>query len=119
MILVGGTASIRGEDSLHAASLPLQLLETLTNLASVVEAASAKAARAKSGAKRPAAQQQEEWLGRFRHVRVYYPRSADRDALETMVRGAFDPACRIEMRRADLCRAELLVEIEGLASLAR
>jgi chorismate lyase/3-hydroxybenzoate synthase len=118
MILVGGTASIRGEDSLHAASLPLQLLETLTNLASVVEAASAKFARAKSGARRSGAQQQEEWLGRFRDVRVYYPRPADRDALETMVHGAFDAGCRIEMRRADLCRAELLVEIEGVASLA-
>ena len=118
MILVGGTASIRGEDSLHAASLPLQLLETFTNLASVVEAASVKAAPAKCNGKRPGAQQhQEEWLARFRDVRVYYPRAADREALETMVRGAFDSGCRIEMRRADLCRAELLVEIEGVAGL--
>jgi len=37
LLLVGGTASIRGEDSLHKSSLSLQMIETLTNLASVVE----------------------------------------------------------------------------------
>jgi hypothetical protein len=50
-------------------------------------------------------------------VRVYYPRPADAEELETMARGAFGGDCRVEMRRADLCRAELLVEIEGVAEL--
>jgi chorismate lyase / 3-hydroxybenzoate synthase len=41
-VLVGGTASILGEDSLHMTSLSMQMSETLTNLASVVETAQAK-----------------------------------------------------------------------------
>jgi hypothetical protein len=50
---------------------------------------------------------------------VYYPRAADGEALAAMTRGALggDGGCRIEMRRADLCRSELLVEIEGVARL--
>jgi chorismate lyase/3-hydroxybenzoate synthase len=113
LVLVGGTASIRGEDSLHRTSLSMQITETLTNLASVVETAQAKV----GGAGRCAARGQEEWLGCYREVRVYYPRLSDAEELETVVRGAFGIDCRVEMRRADLCRAELLVEIEGVAEL--
>lgn len=109
LVLVGGTASIRGEDSLHNTNLPLQMHETLTNLASVVETAQAKVGGG------PVAE--EEWLARYREIRVYYPRVADAEELEAMVRGAFSADCRVEMRRADLCRAELLVEIEGVAEL--
>jgi hypothetical protein len=123
LILVGGTASIRGEDSLFPASLQLQMAETLTNLASVVEAAqgtasssSSSTAPSKGGgdASRPS---REAWLRRYRDVRVYFPRPADGEAIEAAARQAFGPACRVEMCRADLCRAELLVEIEGVAAL--
>jgi hypothetical protein len=108
-VLVGGTASIRGEDTHHLTSLPLQMSETLENLASVVEAAHGDGSISRS---------RDEWLGLYREVRVYYPRSSERDALESAAREAFGPACRVEMRRADLCRAELLVEIEGVAEYA-
>ena len=108
-VLVGGTASIRGEDTLHLTSLPLQISETLENLASVVESAYAGRATARS---------REQWLRLYRDVRVYYPQAADRETLESAAREAFGPACRVEMRRADLCRAELLVEIEGVAEYA-
>lgn len=110
LVLVGGTASILGEESLHAVSLSLQLRETLTNLATVVEKAYAKI-----GA--PSLLGQDEWLHKFREVRVYYPCADDAAALSTMLRESFDKSCRIEMCRADLCRAELQVEIEGVASL--
>jgi chorismate lyase/3-hydroxybenzoate synthase len=110
LILVGGTASIKGEDSLHTASLSMQFHETLTNLASVVEAAHAKAGVAKA---RP----QSHWLNCFTDLRVYYARAADIEPLTALMVDAFSERCRIEMRRADLCRAELLVEIEGVAKL--
>jgi chorismate lyase/3-hydroxybenzoate synthase len=110
LILVGGTASIKGEDSLHSASLSLQFQETLTNLASVVEAAHPKTAAAK-----PLPEQ--HWLNCYTDLRVYYSRAQDGDALAAMTRKAFSDRCRIEMRRADLCRSELLVEIEGVATL--
>jgi hypothetical protein len=108
MILVGGTASIRGEDSLHQTSLAKQYEETLTNLASVVEAAH----------ETDGSRDQAEWLARFRDVRVYYPRAVDAESLGKMVCETFGGDCRVEMCRAELCRAELLVEIEGVANLA-
>jgi enamine deaminase RidA (YjgF/YER057c/UK114 family) len=111
LVLVGGTASIRGEDSLHGTSLPLQLRETLTNLASVVETAEAKVGGA------VLLRSQQDWLARYREVRVYYPCPGDAQELEALLQGAFGATCRVEMRRADLCRAELLVEIEGVAQL--
>lgn len=110
LILVGGTASIRGEDSLHMTSLQMQMAETLTNLASVVQAAHAKSALGEDIV-------EAEWLKRYREVRAYYPRSTDGEWLEAQARAAFGGECRVEMRRAALCRAELLVEIEGVARL--
>jgi chorismate lyase/3-hydroxybenzoate synthase len=107
-ILIGGTASIKGEESLHTASLSLQFQETLTNLASVVEAA-----HMKSGA--IDRRTEKQWLSAYTELRVYYARAADGDTLAAMTQMAFSNRCRIEMRRADLCRSELLVEIEGVA----
>ena len=91
LVLVGGTASIVGEASVHLGDLPRQVEETLTNLA--VFAA----------------------LDRYRDVRVYYPDPASLDELRVLLKDAFPGADGIEWVRADLCRAELLVEIEGIA----
>jgi chorismate lyase/3-hydroxybenzoate synthase len=110
LILVGGTASIKGEDSLHTASLSMQFHETLTNLASVVEAAHAKSGMIQARA-------QNHWLNCYTDLRVYHARAADVDLLAALMHQTFSDRCRIEMRRADLCRAELLVEIEGVAKL--
>jgi chorismate lyase/3-hydroxybenzoate synthase len=106
LILVGGTASVRGEDSLHVGNLPMQVRETFMNLATVVEAANGPDASRGD---------EDDLLAQFRELRVYYPHAADGPRLEAMVRQTFARECRIEMRRADLCRAELLVEIEGVA----
>jgi enamine deaminase RidA (YjgF/YER057c/UK114 family) len=106
LILVGGTASIRGEDSLHVDSLTPQMRETLTNLAAVVASANG----AELGDERV-------WLARYRDLRVYHPKAEDRPAIEKLLREAFPASCRIELRKAELCRAELLVEIEGVAGL--
>lgn len=93
LVLVGGTASIVGEASVHPGDLPRQTAETLTNLA--VFAA----------------------LDRYRDVRVYYPDPARLDELRGLLKDAFPGAGAVEWVRADLCRAELLVEIEGVAML--
>lgn len=91
LVLVGGTASIVGEESVHLGDLARQTEETLTNLA--VFAA----------------------LDRYRDVRVYYPDPARLGELRSLLKDAFPGAGGIEWVRADLCRAELLVEIEGIA----
>lgn len=95
VVLVGGTASIVGEESVHLGDLARQTEETLANLA--VFAA----------------------LDRYRDVRVYYPDPGRLDELRILLAGAFPGAERVEWVRADLCRAELLVEIEGIAEPAQ
>ena len=55
-------------------------------------------------------------LGDFTAVRVYHVRTQDAAEVEAAVRRAF-PMARLEMIRAELCRADLLVEIEGVAQL--
>ncbi|MDB5304550.1 MAG: hypothetical protein JWM97_2099 [Phycisphaerales bacterium] len=111
LIFVGGTASIRGEDSIHPQSLVRQTQETFDNLAHLIRAAD----RASGGAEDFSAGERAEWLERFRELRVYHMREADRLAIAAMVEEAFSPTVRVEYVQADLCRAELLVEIEGLA----
>lgn len=106
MLLVGGTASIRGEDSVHVQSLEQQTNETLENLACLVAAAANKEYEAGDRAK---------WLRHYRDLRVYYVRPGDRSMIAKMLADSFGEQTRIDFVRANLCRAELLVEIEGVA----
>jgi chorismate lyase/3-hydroxybenzoate synthase len=112
-VLVGGTASIRGEDSLHLNDLQEQTRETFDNLAHLIRAAIAPPSDAVNGMS-PA--DVHRWLNHFTNLRIYYVRDADRPFIESRASGAFAPTCQIEYVRADLCRAELLVEIEGVAT---
>jgi len=108
MILVGGTASIRGEESVHLDDLHRQAEETFENLACLVAHASAPE-RAYVSSER------SEWLKRFRSLRVYYPRSTDLPTIQSLVADGFTNLASAEFVGADLCRAELLIEIEGAA----
>jgi chorismate lyase/3-hydroxybenzoate synthase len=103
LLLVGGTASIRGEESVHVGDLRGQTLETFENLAALVRSASGDDA--------------DPGLGAFTDLRVYHFRDADRDAIAELVSQAFPALDRVEYARADLCRPELAVEIEGVAEL--
>lgn len=104
-LLVGGTASIRGETSVHQADLVAQIDETLENLASLVRAAAGHLDEARASGD----------LDIFRELRVYYPRRADGVTIARLVRRRFPARTRIEYLPANLCRKELLVEIEGVA----
>jgi hypothetical protein len=56
----------------------------------------------------------------YRDLRVYYPDPARLDELRGLLEDAFPGAGSvggIQWVRADLCRADLLVEIEGVAML--
>lgn len=110
LILVGGTASIRGEDSVHVGNLSAQIDETFHNLAHLVRAADGQPFHEELAPGDRAAA-----LARFCNLRVYYVREQDRPEVTRAVGAAFPGDCRIEHLRADLCRAELLVEIEGVA----
>jgi chorismate lyase/3-hydroxybenzoate synthase len=109
LALVGGTASIVGEESAHQGDLERQTDETLTNLAVLLHAAAGDPAGATED--RAAA------LAGFRDVRVYFPDPRRLDELRSLLKDAFPGARHLEWVRADICRAELLVEIEGVAEL--
>jgi chorismate lyase / 3-hydroxybenzoate synthase len=112
-LLVGGTASIVGEDSQHDRDARQQALETFENLAELVAAARRQiAGDGSAGASAPRAA-----FDAFTELRVYIVRDADAPLLREMVLERFGRTARIEFAQADLCRRELLVEIEGLATL--
>lgn len=104
MVFLGGTASIVGEDSQHLADIGAQTQETLCNLRALIAAATGG----------PDATS----LHALRDVRVHVtdPRHA------AVVCEALDPvlsdSTSVEFVEAELCRKELLVEIEGLACCA-
>jgi chorismate lyase/3-hydroxybenzoate synthase len=105
--VLSGTASIVGEDSRHAGDLRAQLGETLDNLASVV---SACAVRARLPAPR-------EPLALCRELRAYVPQPQHAVAVQEALRRALPQLERLELVQAELCRPELLVELEGVLAL--
>lgn len=98
-LMVGGTASVLGEQTAHADDLDLQIDETLRNLEALV-------AEGLGG--------DPEGLERFRELRVYHPDPGDGAHLRGRLEGRFPGVERIELRQAMLCRPDLRVEIEGL-----
>jgi chorismate lyase/3-hydroxybenzoate synthase len=112
LLLVGGTASIRGEDTMHPSDLPNQTAETLENLKTLL-----LTARRQAGM--PDHPDHAEPLAALRALRVYHPVTTDRGwivaALQRHFTGLSWP---IEVVCADLCRAELLIEIEGVAEMS-
>lgn len=111
LLLVGGTASIAGEDSCHLGELVLQAAETFHNLASVVRSAWQGSGSPLGGS------DADLWrrLSLFRELRVYFREAEHQQQILELVEAAFPGVARIEMLPAELCRTELLVEIEGMA----
>ena len=88
-VLVGGTASIRGEESMFPGDVAAQARETFENLRSLVRAAD------------PACDPLS-----FTDLRVYHPRDADRPTVTALVALEFPNLASVEYLRADLCRPE-------------
>jgi chorismate lyase/3-hydroxybenzoate synthase len=96
-LLISGTASIVGPASVHPGSLRHQTLETLRNLRELLAGRGAPPGRP------------------FRHLKVYLRRPGDRTAVEAELRRQVGERTPLLFLQADLCRRELLVEIEGVA----
>jgi chorismate lyase/3-hydroxybenzoate synthase len=114
LLIVGGTASIRGEESRHIGLLHEQSRETFRNLGSVVASA--------IGVKLPndaAPSDLQPLLATFRELRIYHTRAEDGPAIAALVQANFPTSCRVELLQASLCRPDLLIEIEGLAMPGR
>jgi chorismate lyase/3-hydroxybenzoate synthase len=104
-LLIGGTASIVGEDSVHIGDPARQVVETVTNMTALIAAARGSAA--------PTAAD----LARLTDIRVYLPRRQDVATIESAVRTLCPAVITMEMAVAQICRPELLVEIEGVATI--
>lgn len=103
LLIVAGTASVVGEDSRHLGDLERQLDETCANLRCLVHTAGLNGV---------------EPLGRFRELRVYVVDDATRPLLVALLAARFPNLEHLELMPAELCRSELLVEVEGVVRLA-
>lgn len=105
-LLVSGTASIVGSASVHAGDVPRQVEETLRNLQAVVEAAHARCSARFSVADMTCT--------------VYVRHAADaalvRQCIEAGIGADALAARRAVYLQADICRSDLLLEIEGHAT---
>lgn len=96
-LLVSGTASVVGSQSMHAGNLAAQLDETLRNIGTLVGSDDAPDA------------------ADVPYLRVYVRRPGDLATIRTKLAPYARGGTQITYLRADICRPELLVEIEGLA----
>jgi enamine deaminase RidA (YjgF/YER057c/UK114 family) len=90
LVHISGTAAIRGENSLKEAGLERQLHVTMENISRL------------TGHARPAM------------LRVYLKNRADYALAERLIR-AYHLSIPVSFMCADVCREELLIEIEGIA----
>jgi chorismate lyase / 3-hydroxybenzoate synthase len=105
-LLVSGTASIVGHESLHLGDPGAQLEETARNFEAVVETAM----KADSGGPRTSSV-------RLESLKVYLRNRDDYAPLIPRIRSLFAVEAEPLVLRADICRRELLIEIEGTYAL--
>lgn len=113
LILIGGTASVLGEESVHPGDVRNQTHETLKNVAALIRLA--------VGTDDESLLQLEEkhpaWLRHCRSLRIYYKHRKLAPEIVAMVKHWLPCNEEIELMEADICRPELLVEMEGVAEI--
>lgn len=101
ILFISGTASIVGHETVHVGDVVAQTRETLTN----IEALLSEANRV-SGANR--------FSTRSLAYKVYVRNRADLSLIQSQLEPALDPKARVLYLHADICRQDLLVEIEAV-----
>jgi hypothetical protein len=104
-LLIGGTASILGEDSRHADNIDTQTHETFRNIAALITAGRG----GDRGGPDP--------LATLTDLRVHVLHASDAEAVRSILDEVVPGLEQVEFVQAALCRRELLVEIEGRARL--
>jgi chorismate lyase/3-hydroxybenzoate synthase len=105
-LLIGGTASILGEESVHVGDVHAQTDEALRNISALI-----------ATARRRPDEPSETSLSRMSDVRIYVRDERDAAAALSRVRPRCRPGATIEAAISAVCRPELLVEIEAVADL--
>ncbi len=103
-LFVSGTASVVGHESRHRDDVAAQARETLRNIQALLGGPDGT-----KGILRNA---------RFSPVKAYLRHAEDRPIVQAILAEELGEATPVLYLRADICRPELLVEIEGLASEA-
>lgn len=104
-LLISGTASIVGHESRHIGDVPAQLEETLENLRAVIGAAAGATQVAFGG------------LEDLRQLKIYLRRAEDYAYVAQRLREVLHPRAQCLYLLADICRPELLLEIEGVVAV--
>ena len=105
MILVSGTASITRSETQHPGDAAAQTRETLANIEALIS---------ESNLCRHGLPGFGAGLGQLALVRVYIKRAEDYAKVRAVCENVLVPV-PVTYTLADVCRPELLVEIEGIA----
>jgi chorismate lyase / 3-hydroxybenzoate synthase len=102
VLFLSGTASIVGHQTLHAGDVLAQTRETVANITHILEEANRTAP-----------------LARFKlgdlHYKVYVRHARDAGAIHAELRRSLGESARMTFLHADICRQDLLMEIEATA----
>ncbi|MBQ9137339.1 MAG: PTS cellobiose transporter subunit IIC [Alistipes sp.] len=98
---VSGTAAIRGEQSIEAQSVELQTERTIENIAHLVSTENLERCGCKP------------YELRYAQLQVFIKHARDYEAVRAIVEQAYGQVA-VVYTVADVCRSELLVEIEGI-----
>lgn len=104
LLLSSGTASVVGENSMYANDIYEQLSETIHNLRILGSQFNLKKSNIHYGFA----------LEDIVLLRVHYKYEKDRSFLERFVPKFLAPTCKIAFLQADICREELLIELEAV-----
>lgn len=108
MSYISGTASIRGERSVGRGDVIAQTATTMENIGYLVSPGNLARYGAGTKVVKP----------RYELLRVYVKHSGDMPAVRDYMCGRY-PAASLVFLNTDVCRSELLVEIEGIVSYER
>lgn len=101
LLLASGTASIVGHRSLHVGDVVAQLRESLANLHALLDEAGTRDPALRFSLTQPQA------------LRVYLRDPADLARVQAEVQAAGIAAAQVVYLHGDICRSDLLVELEG------
>jgi chorismate lyase / 3-hydroxybenzoate synthase len=101
ILFISGTASIVGHETVHAGDVAAQTRETLVNIEALLSEANRVYGAPRFGMETLA-------------CKVYVRNSADLPLIQPQLRTALGPQSQVLYLQADICRQDLLVEIEAI-----
>ena len=103
-LMISGTASVVGYESMHPGDIKLQTQETLDNIQALITNINSQHGTKFNG------------LQSISHLKIYMRYENDIEAIRNIVGSVVKPDADIIYLEAEICRDDLLVEIEGIAS---